>query len=356
MNKTIAVLAGDGIGPEVIQEAVKVLKTIENVFGHTFTYKNGHIGGTAIDKHDNPLPKETIEVLKQSDAVLLGAVGGPKWDNVPVASGPDQGVLRLRKTLGVFANLRPIKTYSSLSHLSVLKQEVVDGTDILIMRELTGGIYFGHPRGRRDNGNSAIDTSEYSIEEITRIADMAFKFALNRRKKVTSVDKANALETSRLWRETVVKIGKKYPTIELEHLYVDNAAMQIIKNPRRFDVILTDNMFGDILSDEAAVLSASIGLLPSASIGNNHPYLYEPIHGSAPKHAGKNEANPIGTILSATLMLRHSFDMEEEAIAIESAVEKAIEAGHRTYDIATSTKIVTTSKMGDIIAENIKRD
>ncbi len=357
MKKTIAILPGDGIGPEVIQQTVKVLKAISDKFKHSFLFVYGSIGGEAIDRYDSPLPPETLSIVKSSDAVLLGAVGGPKWDHVPVDSGPDQGVLRLRKLLRVFANLRPVKMYSSLSYLSVLKQEIVEGTDILFVRELTGGIYFGSPRGRRDRGNSAIDTSKYSKEEITRIATVAFNYALTRRKKVTSVDKANALETSRLWRETVSRISKKFPTIQLENLYVDNAAMQIIKNPRQFDVILTENMFGDILTDEAAVLSASIGLLPSASIGKTQPYLYEPIHGSAPKYAGQNKVNPIGTILSASMMLRISFKLEKEAQTIEKAVENTLKENYRTRDIADSQtnpdKIIGTREMGRKIIENI---
>ena len=357
MKKIIAVLPGDGIGPEVIQQAIKTLKVIANIFNHSFHYIFGPVGGNAIDKYGSPLPPETISLVKKSDAVLLGAVGGPKWDYVPVGNGPDQGVLRLRKVLKVFANLRPVKTYSSLCNLSVIKKEIVEGTDILFVRELTGGIYFGSPRGRRNKGDSAIDTSKYSKEEITRIAKVAFNLALTRSKKVTSVDKANALETSRLWRETVIGIGKKFPTIQLDHLYVDNAAMQIMKNPKNFDVILTDNMFGDILTDEAAVLSASIGLLPSASIGNTHPYLYEPIHGSAPKYAGQNKVNPIGTILSAAMMLRISFKLEKEAQIIEQGVENTIKDGYRTADIADKNtpkkKILGTNEMGDKIAENV---
>ncbi|MBI3379600.1 3-isopropylmalate dehydrogenase [Candidatus Gottesmanbacteria bacterium] len=358
MKKNIAVLPGDGIGPEVTQQAVNVLKAIAGRFKHSLHFVYGSIGGEAIDRYGNPLPPETLSSVNTSNAVLLGAVGGPKWDYVPVANGPDQGVLMIRKLLRVFANLRPVKTYTSLSSLSVLKQEIVKDTDILFVRELTGGIYFNSPRGRRDKGNSAIDTSKYSKEEISRIATVAFNHALKRRKKVTSVDKANALETSRLWRETVVEMGKKFPTVQLEHLYVDNAAMQLIKNPKQFDVILTENMFGDILTDEAAVLSASIGLLPSASIGNTHPYLYEPIHGSAPKYAGQNKVNPIGAILSAAMMLRISFKLEKEADTLEKAVEKVLQSGYRTKDITTEktpkNKILGTKEIGDKICEELK--
>lgn len=356
MNKTIAILPGDGIGPEVVHGAVKALQAVEKRFGHIFAYYEGKIGGAALDMEDSPFPDKTKDLVRQSDAVLLGAVGGPKWDTVPVERRPERGLLDLRKFLGVYANLRPVKISPSLIDLSPVKKEIITGTDMLFVRELTSGIYFGEPRGRRENGTVAFETDIYSKKEVERIAHIAFSLAQKRRKKVTSIDKANVLETSKLWREVMIDVGKKYPDVALDHYYVDNAAQQIIKHPTDFDVLVTDNMFGDILSDEGAVLSASLGILPSASIGDTHPYLYEPIHGSAPKYAGHNRANPIGTILSAALLLRHSFELEVEAQAIENAVEKVLADGIRTADIASDGDPVTTSEMGDIIADNIKQD
>lgn len=385
MKKTIAVLPGDGIGPEVIEQAVKVLKTTADKFRLSFKFVFGVIGGEAVDKYGSALPDETLKIIKKADAVLLGAVGGPKWDDLPVERRPEQGLLKLRIILDVYANLRPIRVHPSLVGQSIVKENIVRGTDFIITRELTGGIYFGEHRRISPRlvlagvqGPAlikAIDTCSYTNKEIERVVKTAFELASNRRRKVTSIDKANVLQTSRLWRETVIKVSQEYQNIELEHLYVDNAAMQILKRPTDFDVIVCDNMFGDILSDEAAVLTSSIGLLPSASIGNHHPFLYEPVHGSSPKHAGKNEANPIGAILSAALMLRYSFKLEKEASAIEKAVDKAFNQGARTYDIAKTDhtrrvlawqvqpvagvstlktdKAVTTSQMGDIIAKSI---
>lgn len=351
MKKTIAVLSGDGIGPEVTTEAVKVLETIGDKLPWPLHFVYGSIGGEAIDRYGNPLPEETLSIIKKSDAVLLGAVGGPKWDTLPSEKRPEFGLLKLRQALGVFANLRPITIYPPLITYSPVKEEILKDVNLMIVRELTSGIYFGQ---HQTDNHKAKDVSWYTEEEIIRVAKIAFQIAQTRKKHITSIDKANVLDTSKLWRKIVIEISKNFPDVLLDHLYVDNAAMQLIKNPSHFDVILTENMFGDILSDEAAVLSASIGLLPSASIGDVHPFLYEPIHGSAPKYAGQNKVNPIGTILSAALLLRYSFDLENEARAIEDAVEKALTDGARTYDIAGSKeKIVTTSQMGDIIAKNL---
>lgn len=354
MKKNIAVLPGDGIGPEVVQQAIQVLKIVAKKFHHEFIFKYGLVGASAIEKTADPLPRETLNLCKRSDAILFGAIGDPKYDNDPKAKvRPEQGLLKLRKFLNLYANLRPVKVYNELINSSPLKKEKVEKVDLIVVRELTGGIYFGEPRKRIKNGHTAIDTSIYSRAEITRIAKLAFEIATKRKKKVTSVDKANVLETSRLWRETVEKISQDYPQIELNHMFVDNAAMQIIKNPGVFDVILTENMFGDILSDEASVIAGSIGLLPSASVGEKYA-LYEPIHGAYNKAAGKNIANPIATILSTSVMLRTSFNLEKEANAIEKAVEKVLQDGFRTPDIADKNtqkdKILGTHEMGDKIS------
>ncbi|OGG26403.1 3-isopropylmalate dehydrogenase [Candidatus Gottesmanbacteria bacterium RIFCSPLOWO2_01_FULL_39_12b] len=358
MKKTIAVLPGDGVGPEVIEEAIKILKNIAKVFGHEFMFEYGLIGACAIEKNGNPLPDETLVSCKKSDAVLFGAIGHPKYDLDPKAIiRPEQGLLQLRKKLGLYANLRPLKIFPELVNSSPLKREKVFCVDLIVVRELTGGIYFGTPQKRINKGNTAIDTCIYSRKEIIRIAKVAFELAIKRRKKVTSVDKANVLETSRLWRETVSDVSNQYPTIELHHMFVDNAAMQLIKNPSQFDVILTENMFGDILTDESSVLAGSIGLLPSASIGEKNA-LYEPIHGSYHKNAGKNIANPIATILSAAMMLRFSFKMEIEARTIGNAVQQVIKRGFRTADIADQNtqkeKILGTKEMGERITGLIK--
>lgn len=357
MKKNIAVLPGDGVGPEITNEAVRVLKAIGDKFDHRFIFDYGLIGACAIDKTGNPLPDETLMLCKKSDAILFGAIGDPKYDNDPKAKiRPEQGLLRLRKELKLYANLRPIKVYKELADISPLRKERIENVDLLVVRELTGGIYFGEPRYRKNNGETAVDTSIYSKKEIERIAKIAFNLAIKRKKKVTSVDKANVLETSRLWRETVTRIAKSYPQVELNHMFVDNAAMQLVRNPQQFDVLLTENMFGDILTDEASVIAGSIGLLPSASIGDKYA-LYEPIHGAFNKAAGKNTANPIAAILSTAMMLRISFGMEKEAIAIEEAVNKLINKGYRTKDLATDKttpgKVTGTKETGDRIAELI---
>jgi 3-isopropylmalate dehydrogenase len=355
MPKRITLLPGDGIGPEITAEAVKVLEAVSEVFQREFTYQILPIGGDAIDKFGDPLPPQTLKGLKETDAVLLAAVGGPKWDRNPGHLRPESGLLRLRKELGVFANLRPVTVFESLQHASTLKPEAVNGVNMLILRELTGGIYFGaKKREPVQNGEQASDTLLYTSNEIERIVRMAFEIARNRKKILHSVDKANVLESSRLWREIVEKIAVQFPDVKWEHMLVDNCAMQLIRNPRQFDVIVTENMFGDILSDEAAMLTGSIGMLPSASLGNGVG-LYEPIHGSAPDIAGKGTANPSGMILSAALLLRHSFGWEEEAAAVESAVEQVLKAGIRTSDLAgPGEKAVTTQEMGDLIAQRIR--
>lgn len=357
MNKTIAVLPGDGVGPEVTDQAINILEKIAEKFNHNFVFEYGLIGANAIEKTGKPLPDETLELCKRTDAILFGAIGDPKYDLDPGAKiRPEQGLLKLRKSLNLFANLRPVKVYKELIEASPLKAEKVEKVDLVVVRELTGGIYFGQPRERRDNGNTAVDTSIYTRIEIERVAKIAFDMARNRSKKVTSVDKANVLETSRMWRETVNNVASKYKDITLEHMFVDNAAMQLIKRPSEFDIILTENMFGDILTDEASVIAGSIGLLPSASIGDKYA-LYEPIHGSFHKAAGKNIANPIGTILSAAIMLRISFKLEKEAQAIEHSVEKVIREGFRTKDIADKNtrkdKLLGTKEMGDKIVSSI---
>lgn len=353
----IAVLPGDGIGPEVVNEALKVLNAIERKYGVDFETAIYPFGGIAIDKTGDPYPAETQEACLKSDAVLLGAVGGPKWDALPGSKRPEAGLLALRKSLNVYANLRPAILYEPLKNASPLKAEIVgDGLDVLVVRELTGGIYFG-TRGREktDTGYKAYDTEIYSTEEIKRIAKVAFDAAMKRKKKVTSVDKANILESSRLWRETVEEVAKDYPEVTLEHMYVDNASMQLIKNPRQFDVIVTSNMFGDILSDEASMLTGSIGMLPSASLRDDRVGLYEPVHGSAPDIAGTRKANPLATILSVAMMLRYSFDMEDAARDIEDAVLSVLKKGYRTQDIMQDGMIlVNTAEMGDLVVEEIR--
>lgn len=351
MNKSIAVLPGDGVGPEIIEQAIKILKKIGQIYHHEFRFQYGLIGSVAIDETGDPLPEETLDLCMNSDAVLFGAIGDPKYDMDPNAKvRPEQGLLKLRKRLGLYANLRPVKIYKELTGLSPLKNERLENVDILIVRELIGGIYFGEPRKRLDMGKTAVDTSVYTKEEITKVARLAFKLSMSRRKIITSVDKANVLETSRLWRETINGISQKNPEICLTHMFVDNASMQLIKKPSLFDVILTENMFGDILSDEASVLAGSIGLLPSASLGDQHA-LFEPIHGAFNKAAGKNIANPIGTILSAAMMLRFSFDMESEAKNIETAVGNTIKTGFRTKDISSldtpPEQTLGTAEFGD---------
>ncbi|MGI6537476.1 MAG: 3-isopropylmalate dehydrogenase [Caldicoprobacterales bacterium] len=352
----IAVIPGDGIGPDIIKQAYKVLNRVSEVFGMEFTFEEMLMGGRAIDEIGVPLPEETLKVCLESDAVLLGAVGGEKWDTLPGHLRPEAGLLGIRKGLGVFANLRPAILFPQLKSASTLKEEVLgDGLDIMVVRELTGGIYFGQ-RGRSEGsgGQEAWDTEVYSVPEIERVTRTAFEIARKRKGRLTSIDKANILESSRLWRETVVRVAEEYPDIELNHMYVDNAAMQLVRNPRQFDVIVTTNMFGDILSDEASMLTGSLGMLPSASLGEGSLGLYEPVHGSAPDIAGQDKANPIATIMSVAMMLRYSFDREDAALAVERAVEKALDKGYRTGDIMQpGMKLVGTEEMGDRIAAEI---
>ncbi|MGH9376742.1 MAG: 3-isopropylmalate dehydrogenase [Terriglobia bacterium] len=348
----IALLPGDGIGPEVVAEAVKVLKVIESVNGLTFRFQTGLIGGCAIEATATPLPAETIAICNNAQAVLLGAVGGPRWDTKRPELRPEAGLLQIRKRLGLYANLRPVKVLDSLANYSAIKPSYVKGTDLIILRELLGGIYFGNPRGifSKNGERVGINTEVYREHEIERVAHRAFQLAQMRRRKVTSVDKANVLESSRLWREVVTRIGRSYPDVELDHLYVDACAMHLINRAASFDIIVTSNLFGDILSDEAAMVAGSIGFLPSASLGE-HSALYEPIHGSAPDIAGRNKANPVATILSAALMLRYSFRMEPAAVAIETAIEKVLKRGLHTADIPGKGRPVSTSRMGTFIAD-----
>ena len=358
LNKTITVIPGDGIGPEVIKAAMDVLQVIAKQYKHEFTFQTAKLGGVAIDEEGTPLPEETVELCKKSDGVLLGAVGGPKWDTLPGHMRPEKGLLGIRKALQLYANLRPVTAYQSLLDASTLKREVVEGVDLMIVRELTGGLYFGEPSERRqeEDGEAVVDTLYYKKSEIERIVKQAFELARLRRKKVTSVDKANVLESSRLWREVAEEIGAQYPDVQLEHMLVDNAAMQLIRNPKQFDVVVTENMFGDILSDEASMLTGSLGMLPSASVGGNGPGLYEPIHGSAPDIAGKNIANPLATIISVAMMLRYSFEMAEEADAIEQAVNAVLEAGYRTGDIAEKGDgVLNTTEMTEKVIEQIQQ-
>ena len=345
----IAIIKGDGIGPEIVDEAMKVLDSVCANEDFTLSYKEYLMGGIAYDITGNPLPEETITGSKQSDAILFGAIGGEKWDGLERAMRPESGLLRFRKELGVFANLRPAKVYNELINASSLKPEVIKGVDIMVVRELIGGIYFGEPKGRDEN--KAYNTMVYTIDEIKRIAHVAFKIAMKRERRVCSIDKANVLDVSQLWRDIVIEVAKEYPEVELSHMYVDNAAMQLIRDPKQFDVMLTGNIFGDILSDEASMLSGSIGLLPSASTGAEHG-LYEPIHGSAPDIAGQGIANPIATIASAAMMLRYELGEEKAADRIEAAIERALKEGYRTKDIAAfdAVELCSTSEMGSIIA------
>ncbi len=351
MNKKIAVLPGDGIGPEIIEQAVNVLKAIEKKYNHQFEYHYGLIGAAAIDKTGNPYPDETHEICLSSDAILFGAIGDPKYDNDPSAKiRPEQGLLKMRSNLGLYANIRPVKSYDILLEASPLKNDRIKGADFIVVRELISGIYFGKPRGRSEDQTIAYDTCVYTKDEILRITEKAFQFAQYRKKKVTLLDKANVLATSRLWRETVVEYAKQFPDIELECNYIDSAAMEVITKPTKFDVILTENLFGDIISDEASVITGSLGMLPSASIGAKIA-LYEPIHGSYPQAAGKNIANPMATILSAALLLEYSFGLLEESKAIVNAVDKAMQEGFVTEDINKGT--CSTTEVGDKIVEFI---
>lgn len=355
--KTIAVLAGDGIGPEIVAQAVRVLKEVAGRFGQEFRFEEALVGGIAYDETGHPLPPETLALCKRADAILFGAVGGPKWDTVqPPSLRPELGaLLPLRKELGLFANLRPARLYPALASASALKQELVSGgLDILVVRELTSGIYFGDPKGRTNEGRRAVDTCVYSVEEIERIARVGFESARKRGRRLCSVDKANVLETSRLWRETVTRIGAEYADVELSHMLVDNCAMQLIRDPRQFDVIVTENMFGDILSDEASMLTGSLGMLPSASLGQGTTGLYEPIHGSAPDIAGKNMANPLATILSVAMMFRYSFDLKAQAELLEQSIETLLNRRLRTADImADGCKKLSTTDMGAALIETL---
>ncbi len=354
----IALLGGDGIGPEVVSEAVKVLGAISKKYDYKFNYKEGLIGGCAYDKHGTPLPEETLKIAKESDAVFLGAVGDWKYDTLPPEVRPEKALLGIRKELNLFANLRPAIVYPELVESSPLRPEIVSGVDIMIIRELTGDVYFGQPKGIETvNGEKVgFNNMIYTESEVRRIAHIAFKTAMQRGKKLCSVDKANVLDVSRLWREIVIEVSKEYPEVELSHMYVDNAAMQIIRAPKQFDTIVTGNIFGDIISDEASMLSGSLGLLPSASLSDNGPGMYEPIHGSAPDLKGQNVVNPIATILSAAMMLKYSFDNEKAHDDIVSAVQSALKEGYRTKDIYTEdTKLVGTKEMGDIISDMISK-
>ncbi len=349
MQKKIAVLAGDGIGPEVTKQALKVLRAVAMAYDHQFTFEEGLVGAAAIDASGNPFPLATEKLCLNADAVLFGAIGHPKYDNDPNAKvRPEQGLLAMRKKLGLFSNVRPVKSYEAISHISPLKEHIVKDVDFVVFRELTGGIYFGEPRGRSEDGNTAFDTSIYTKEEILRISKQAFAAAMKRKKHVTLVDKANVLATSRLWRETVRECCKDNPDVKLDYMYIDNAAMKLIQNPGYFDVVLTENMFGDILTDAASVITGSLGMLPSASLGEK-VQLFEPIHGSYPEVAGLSKANPIGAILSAAMLLNYAFGMTEESNAIKSAVDQSLKEGIVTEDI-NSEKHHTTEEVGDKIA------
>jgi 3-isopropylmalate dehydrogenase len=358
MNHKIAVLPGDGIGPEVMAEGTEVLKQVAQIYGFGVELEAGIVGGASIDAHGKPLVDAVLRLAKASDAVLLGAMGGPKWDGLDYSIRPERALLALRQELGLFANLRPVKLFSALASASTLKREVVEGTDLLVVRELTGGIYFGQPKGVTrlpDGTERGVNTEVYTTPEIERIAHVAFQAALKRRKKVTSVDKANVLEATELWRKVVTRVHKDegYAEIELEHMLVDNCAMQLIRNPRQFDVIVTTNLFGDILSDEAAMLTGSIGMLPSASLGGRVG-MYEPVHGSAPDIAGQDKANPLATILSVAMMLRHSLGQASAADRIEKAVEEVLNEGYRTADIQEpGCKVVGCKQMGQLVRRKI---
>lgn len=364
MKLNIAVLSGDGIGPDVINEAVRVLETLGKRFGHQFYFKFGLVGGISIDKTGKALSTESLEICRKSHAVLLGAVGGPKWDDPMAKVRPEDGLLALRKSLKLFANLRPVKAYPALENSTPLKSDVVSGIDLIVIRELTGGLYFGKPKKRwtTGSGRRAVDTMHYTEKEIERIIRIGFEIALARRRKLTSVDKANVLETSRLWRQITTEIASDYPQVKLDHMLVDACAMRLIQNPRYFDVIVTENTFGDILTDEASLLAGSMGMLPSASLAampadksRSTFGLYEPIHGSAPDIAGLNVANPIAAILSAAMMLRYSFRLDNEAGIVESAVLKILDDGYRTRDIMSQgMKEAGTMQMGQLIADAIR--
>ncbi len=372
MNFRIAVLPGDGVGPEVTAEAVKVMEAVGRRFGHAFDLSSATVGGAAIDELGTPLPDATMALCRDTDAVLFGAVGGPKWDDPKALVRPEDGILAMRKGLGLFANLRPVKVYAALINSSPIKPKVLEGVDMMVVRELTGGLYFSRPKRRwtTARGRRGVDTLRYTEQEIERIVRVGFELARGRRKRLTSVDKANVMESSRLWREVAAEVSADYPDVDLEHMLADNVAMQLIRNPAHFDVVVADNTFGDILSDEASVLSGSMGMLPSASLAglgsgqrvsrtagptkSAGPALYEPIHGTAPDIAGKGIANPIGAILSVAMLLRHSLRLDEEATAVEESVEGVLAEGYRTADIASDGgDLVGTSRMGDVIAGRV---
>ena len=365
MEFKIAVLPGDGIGPEVIAESVKVLEAVGRRFGHSFELERGRIGGNAIDDFGTPLPDDTVELCQNSDAILFGAVGGPKWDKPDADTRPEDGILAIRKSLGLFANIRPVKVYPALINSSPIKPSILEGVDMVVLRELTGGLYFARPKRRwtTKTGRRGVDTLRYTEHEIERIVRVGFELASGRGKRLTSVDKANVLESSRLWRQVVDEVHEDYPDVELEHILVDAAAMALIRNPAGFDVIVAENMFGDILTDEASVLTGSMGMQPSASLAGlpgvtenaeDAVSLYEPIHGSAPDIAGQGVANPIGMVLSVAMMLRHSFGLEDEAQAVEASVEGVLAEGYRTPDIASDGgEVVGTSRMGTVLAGRV---
>ena len=356
MNKTIAVIQGDGIGPEIVGEAIGVLDAVAAKFGHTFTYQEAPMGGNAIDAFGVPLPDSSLETCLAADSVLLGAVGGPKWDSQPSANRPERGLLKLRGAMGLYSNVRPARMFSDLSAACPLRADIAArGIDFVVVRELIGGVYFGsHSTEEVDGEQKATDIMAYSEHEIRRVARVAFDMARKRRKRVTSIDKANVLDTSRLWRKTVTEVAAEYPDVELRHMYVDNAAMQMVRDPSQFDVIVTENLFGDILSDEASQITGSIGMIPSSSMGDGTRGLYEPIHGSAPDIAGQDKANPIGTILAAAMMLRYSFDMAAEADAVEAAVDKVLKDGYRCGDIlGEGGTLVGCREMGSLIRQRI---
>ncbi|MDR2691776.1 MAG: 3-isopropylmalate dehydrogenase [Dysgonamonadaceae bacterium] len=351
MKLKIAVLPGDGIGPEIVAQALEAAKAVCKKFGHELVYREALVGAAAIDAAGNPYPPETHALCMDSDAVLFGAIGSPKYDNDPLAKvRPEQGLLAMRKQLGLYANIRPVTTFPSLIHKSPLRTDLVAGADFMCIRELTGGIYFGRPQGRSEDGETAYDTCVYTVEEIERIIRLAYGYALKRRKKLTVVDKANVLCTSRLWREVAQKLEKEYPEVETEYMFVDNAAMQLIQWPKRFDVMVTENMFGDILTDEASVITGSLGMLPSASIGV-HTSVFEPIHGSYPQAAGKDIANPLATILSVALMFEYAFDLQAEAEAVRKAVDASLAEKIVTEDIAAGGKAYKTSEVGKRITD-----
>ncbi|GAT62458.1 3-isopropylmalate dehydrogenase [Paludibacter jiangxiensis] len=354
MQLNLAILPGDGIGPEIVEVALNVTKAVAEKFGHTLSYEYALVGACAIDKTGAPYPDETHALCMKSDAVLFGAIGDPKYDNNPSAKvRPEQGLLKMRKDLGLFANIRPVSTFASLLHKSPLRADLVDGADFMCIRELTGGMYFGRPQGRSEDGNTAYDTCVYTREEVERILHLAYKFAGQRRKKVTVVDKANVIATSRLWRQIAQEIAPQYPDIETEYMFVDNAAMRIIQWPKSFDVLVTENLFGDILTDEASVITGSLGMLPSASIGI-HTSVFEPIHGSYPQAAGKNIANPLATVLSAALMFEYAFNLMKEGSLIRQAVNASLEAGFVTEDICSNGQPHTTTEVGEWLVKYIQ--